>query len=155
MKKCKIQQRRNRPRRQYNQEAKDKKIIRAHGVSCHSLPALARGVELDWVDVHLVRVNPQGSHMDTADSKTWNAQSNVSHVPAVMEQIALMHKKGRGVIGMKIMGEGDFTKPEDREKSIRFAMQSGLLDCVTIGFKRPAEIDEAIQRMNSALAEMV
>ena len=136
------------------QEAKDKKIIRAHGVSCHSLPALARGVELDWVDVHLVRVNPQGSHMDTADSKTWNAQSNVSHVPAVMEQIALMRKKGRGVIGMKIMGEGDFTKPEDREKSIRLAMQGKLLDCVTIGFKSPAEIDEAIQRMNSALADM-
>jgi predicted aldo/keto reductase-like oxidoreductase len=137
------------------QEAKDKKIIRAHGVSCHSLGALKRAVELDWVDVHLVRVNPQGAHMDTADAKTWNAQSNVSHVPAVMEQIALMRKKGRGVIGMKIMGEGDFTKPEDREKSIRFAMQGGLLDCVTIGFKSPAEIDEAIQRMNSALAETV
>lgn len=135
------------------QEAKDKKIIRAHGVSCHSLPALARGVELDWVDVHLVRVNPQGSHMDTADTQAWNAQSNVSHVPPVMEQIALMRKKGRGVIGMKIMGEGDFTNPEDREKSIRFAMQPGLLDSVTIGFKSPAEIDEAIQRINSALAE--
>jgi len=137
------------------QEAKDKKIIRAHGVSCHSLAALKRAVELDWVDVHLVRVNPQGAHMDTADAKTWNAQSNASHVPAVMEQVALMRKKGRGVIGMKIMGEGDFTKPEDREKSIRFAMQGGLLDCVTIGFKSPAEIDEAIQRMNSALAETV
>jgi predicted aldo/keto reductase-like oxidoreductase len=136
------------------QEAKDKKIIRAHGVSCHSLPALARGVELDWVDVHLVRVNPQGSHMDTADSRTWNAVSNASHVAPVMEQIGLMHKKGRGVIGMKIMGEGDFTKPEDREKSIRFAMQSGLVDAVTIGFKSPAEIDEAIQRINSALAEV-
>ncbi|HQI29057.1 MAG TPA: aldo/keto reductase, partial [Sedimentisphaerales bacterium] len=39
-------------------EAKDKKMILAHGVSCHSLPALKRSVELDWVDVHLVRVNP-------------------------------------------------------------------------------------------------
>ena len=136
------------------QEAKDKKIIRAHGVSSHSLPALARGVELDWVDVHLVRVNPQGSHMDTADSKTWNAVSNQTHVQPVMEQIALMHKKGRGVIGMKIMGEGDFKTPEDREKSIRFVMQSGLIDAVTIGFKSTAEIDEAIQRINSALASV-
>ena len=56
-----------------------------------------------------------------------------------------MREKGRGVIGMKIMGEGRFTSPEDREKSIRFAMQPGLLDCVTIGFKNTAEIDEAIQ----------
>ncbi len=136
------------------QEAKEKKIIRAHGVSCHSLPALARGVELDWVDVHLVRVNPQGALMDTADAKSWNAESNASHVAPVMEQIKRMHEKGRGVIGMKIIGEGRFTKPEDREKSIRFAMQSGLIDAVTIGFKSTAEIDEAIQRINSALVEM-
>jgi len=135
------------------QEAKDKKIIRAHGVSCHSLPALTRAAELDWVDVNLVRVNPQGVLVDTAQSKSWNAESNAAHVPPVVEQIKRMRDKGHGIIGMKIMGEGRFTKPEDREESIRFAMQPGLLDCVTIGFKSPEEIDEAIKRMNSALAE--
>lgn len=135
------------------QEAKDKKIILSHGVSCHSLPALKRAVELDWVDVHLVRVNPQGVMMDTP-AMTWNAESNETHVSPVIEQIKLMREKGRGIIGMKIIGEGRFTKPEDREKSIRFAMQSGLLDCVTIGFKSAAEVDEAIQRMNSALADV-
>jgi len=134
------------------QEAKDKKIILSHGVSCHSLPALKRAVELDWVDVHLVRVNPQGVLMDTAAS-TWNAQSDETHVPPVMEQLKLMRAKGRGIIGMKIIGEGRFTNPEDREKSIRLAMQPGLLDCITIGFKSTAEIDEAIQRMNAALAD--
>jgi len=134
------------------QEAKDKKIILSHGVSCHSLPALKRAVELDWVDIHLVRVNPQGVMMDTADTQSWNAESDASHVPPVMEQIKLMRQKGRAVIGMKIMGEGRFTSPEDREKSIRLAMQPGLLDCVTIGFKNAAEVDEAIQRINSALA---
>jgi predicted aldo/keto reductase-like oxidoreductase len=136
------------------QEAKDKKIILSHGVSCHSLPALKRSVELDWVDIHLVRVNPKGVMMDTPRSDSWNAESNETHVPPVMEQIKLMREKGRAVIGMKIMGEGRFTSPEDREKSIRFAMQPGLLDCVTIGFKNTAEVDEAIQRINSALAEM-
>jgi len=136
------------------QEAKDKKIILSHGVSCHSLPALKRAVELDWVDVHLVRVNPQGILMDTPQSESWNAESNESQVPPVVEQIKLMRQKGRGIIGMKIIGEGRLTKPEDREKSIRFAMQPGLLDCVTIGFKSTAEIDEAIQRINSALAEV-
>ena len=136
------------------QEAKDKKMILCHGVSCHSLPALKRAVELDWVDVHLVRVNPLGVMMDTADTQSWNAESDASHVPPVMEQIKLMRQKGRAVIGMKIMGEGRFTKPEDREKSIRLAMQPGLLDCVTIGFKNSAEIDEAIQRINNALADV-
>ncbi len=134
------------------EEAKQKKIIRAHGISCHSLPASARAAQLDWVDVNLVRINPQGAHMDTP-AESWNAKSNASHVPAMMEQIKIMRKKRHGIIGMKIIGNGDFKKPEDREKSIRFAMKCGLLDAVVIGFKSPAEIDEAIKNMNSALAE--
>ena len=55
---------------------------------------------------------------------------------------------------MKILGEGNFTEPEDREKSIRFTLQAGLVDAVVIGFKNAAEIDEAIMRINSALAEV-
>ncbi len=134
------------------EEAKEKKIIRAHGASFHSIPALARSAQLDWVDVHLVRINPQGSHMDTP-AEHWNAKSDVSHVPAVMQQMKIMREKRHGVIGMKIMGEGDFTNPEDREKTIRFAMQGGLLDVIVIGFKSTAEIAEAIERINRALAE--
>jgi len=133
------------------EEAKDKQIIRAHGVSCHSLPALSRAAQLDWVDVHLVRINPQGAHIDTPVER-WNAKSDASHVPAVMEQIRAMHRKHHGIIGMKIIGNGDFTDPADREKSIRFAMQCGLLDAIVIGFKSTAEVDEAIRRINSALA---
>jgi len=133
------------------QEAKDKQIIRAHGVSCHTLPALKRAVLLDWVDVHLVRVNPQGVMMDTAD-ESWNARSDTSDVPAVMEQLKLMREKKRGVIGMKLIGEGRFVDPEEREKAIRFVMQSDVTDAVVIGFKSEAEIDEAIARINSALA---
>lgn len=133
-------------------EAKDKQIIRAHGVSCHSLPALTLAAQLDWVDVNLVRINPQGAHIDTP-AQTWNAKSNASHLPPVMEQIKIMRQQGHGIIGMKIIGNGDFTQPEDREKSIRFAMRCGLPHAVVIGFKSNAEIDEAIERMNRVLAE--
>ncbi len=135
------------------EEAKEKKIIRAHGVSCHSITALARAAELDWVDVNLVRINPQGSHIDTP-AENWDAKSDATHVPAVMEQLKLMRKKQHGTIGMKIMGEGDFTKPQDREKSIRLAVQCGLLDAFVIGFKSPEEIDEAINCINSAFADI-
>jgi len=134
------------------EEAKDKKIIRAHGVSCHSLPALTKAAQLDWVDVNLVRVNPQGAHIDTPD-ESQRAKSDNSHLPAVLEQVKVMRKNRHGIIGMKIIGNGDFTDPGDREKSIRFAMQLGLLDAVVIGFKSTGEIDEAISRINSALAE--
>ena len=135
------------------EEAKAKKIIRAHGVSCHSLPALAKAAQLDWVDVNLVRINPQGAHVDTP-AESWDAQSDVSNVPAVLEQLAAMRKKGHGIIGMKLIGDGDFTNPQDREKSIRFAMRPGLLDAAVIGFKSADEIDEAIRRINLALAEI-
>jgi predicted aldo/keto reductase-like oxidoreductase len=135
------------------EEAKDKKIILTHGVSCHSLTALTTAAKLDWVDVNLVRINPQGAHIDTP-AETWNATSDKSHLPPVLKQIKVMRQNNHGVIGMKIVGEGDFTEPEDREKSIRFTMQSGLTDAVVIGFKSPAEIDEAIKRINSALVEI-
>jgi len=134
------------------EEAKAKKIILSHGVSCHSLPALTNAAQLDWVDVNLVRINPQGTQIDTP-VVNWNVKSNASHLPAVLEQIKVMRQNRHGVIGMKIIGEGKFTKPEDREKSIRFTMQSDLVDAIVIGFKSTTEIDEAILNINRALAE--
>lgn len=134
------------------EEAKARNIIRAHGVSCHTLPALTKAARLDWVDVNLVRINPQGAHLDTP-VESWDAESDVSHLPAVLEQIKVMRQNRHGIIGMKILGEGNFTKSEDREESIRFTMQSGLVDAVVIGFKSAAEIDEAILRINRALAQ--
>ena len=135
------------------EEAKSRKLIRAHGVSCHSLSALTRAAELDWVDVNLVRVNPQGVNIDAPNAGR-RVRSDSSHVPLVLRQIKLMRQNQHGVIGMKILGEGNFTEPEDREKSIRFTMQADLVDAVVIGFKNTAEIDEAITRINSALAEI-
>ena len=132
-------------------KAKAKGIIRSHGVSCHSLPALAKAAQLDWVDVNLVRINPQGVDVD-APGEEWNADSDASHVPAVLEQLAVMRARGHGIIGMKLIGDGDFTRIEDREKSIRFAMQPGRVDAAVIGFKSTQEIDEAIMLINRALA---
>ena len=98
-----------------------------------------------------MRVNPQGAHIDGANEAVWD---NQTHEPApVLSELKIMRAKGHGVIAMKIIGNGDFTKPEDREKSIRFAMSRPELDAVVIGFKSTAEIDEAIRRMNQALAE--
>jgi hypothetical protein len=131
--------------------AKIKNIIRSHGVSCHSLPALAKAARLDWVDVNLVRINPQGVAMD-APGEEWKEDSDASHVPAVLEQLAVMRARGHGIIGMKLIGDGEFTRFEDRERSIRFAMQPGRVDAAVIGFKSLHEIDEAIMLINRALA---
>lgn len=133
-------------------EAKDKKWIRAKGVSCHTLPALKAAVTSGWPEVHLVRVNPQGKFMDGPDIR-WDGQSS-TEVPPVMEQIKVMHDKGRGVIGMKLIGNGEFTDPADREKAARFAMACKDIDAVVIGFTSEQQIDEAIERINRALAEV-
>jgi aryl-alcohol dehydrogenase-like predicted oxidoreductase len=132
-------------------DAREKKWIRAKGVSCHSLPALRTAIATNWTEVHLVRVNPQGKHIDGMEEDVWNLSDH--DVTPVLAELKTMRARGRGIIGMKIIGNGDFVKPEDRERSIRFAMARPELDAVVIGFKSAVEIDEAIKRMNQGLAE--
>jgi len=130
-------------------EAKQKKKILAKGVSCHSLPALQMAAKSDWVEVNLVRINPQAKHID-GQSPKWNEPG--TDLGPVLKEIQTMDANHHGVIGMKIIGNGDFTNAEDREKSIRYAMSRPELDGIVIGFKSTAEIDEAIERINRALA---
>jgi hypothetical protein len=134
-------------------EAKGKGWIRSKGVSCHSLPALRAARATPWAEVHLVRINPQGWRMDGPEQAWWPAKDYKHDIAPVMSEIKAMRAKGRGIIGMKIIGDGAFVDAADREKSIRFAMSLPALDAVVIGFKNRAEVDEAIQRMDRALAE--
>lgn len=133
-------------------EAQSKRQILSKGVSCHALPALKVAAEADWVQVNLVRINPQARHIDGPTPK-WDAQG--VEIEPVLEQIRVMDRNGHGVIGMKIIGNGDFKDPTERERSIRFVMSLPEVDAITIGFKCRQEIDEAIERMNRALAELV
>ena len=130
-------------------EAQQKGKIKAKGVSCHSLPALRIAAESKWVQVNLVRVNPQAKHID-GETPKWDAPGNA--IEPVISLIKKMHANGHGIIGMKLIGNGDFTNPDDREKSIRYAMAQKEIDAVVVGCKSPAEVDEAITRINNALA---
>lgn len=129
-------------------EAKAKKTILAHGVSTHGLPALGTVLGNKWVDVSLLRTNHAGVHMDTPDISDPDIIGDVKQVVAHTRKI---HAQGTGVIGMKLIGEGRFTKPEEREASIRFVLGLGSVDAITIGYKSTAEVDEAIERVNRAL----
>lgn len=131
-------------------QAKEKKWIRAKGVSCHTLGALRAAVDSDWTEAHLVRINPQGRYMDSARS-VWG--SGTVAVNPVMEQIRAMSAKGHGVIGMKIFGNGDFKNPLDRERSIRFAMAKPEINAIVIGFTAPEQIDETVRKMTAILNE--
>jgi hypothetical protein len=129
-------------------EAKARKTILAHGVSTHGLPALGTVLGNKWVDVSLLRTNHAGVHMDTPDVGDPDIIGDVQQVVAHTRKI---HAQGTGVVGMKLIGEGRFTKPEEREASIRFVMGLGSVDAITIGFKSTAEVDEAIERVDRAL----
>jgi hypothetical protein len=135
-------------------EAKERKWIRAKGVSCHSLPALRTAGASDFNEVHLVRVNPQGRRLDSEAQEVWPDGDPTHDVTPVMAEIKKLHAKGRGVIGMKIIGDGAFVNPADRDKSIRFAMACKDIDAIVIGFTKKEHIDDAIERMNRALKEV-
>jgi predicted aldo/keto reductase-like oxidoreductase len=130
-------------------EAQHKGWIRAKGCSCHGLTALREAAQSDWMEVQLARINPQGRHVD-GDHPT-NPHFPEGKVAEAMKEIKAMHAKGRGIIGMKLVGEGAFVDPADREKAMEYAMTCGFVDAVVIGFKSTAEVDEAVERMNRAL----
>ena len=130
-------------------KARDQGKVRSVGVSCHSLDALEPAATSDWVQVNLVRVNPQARHTDRRKGAGKKAPS--PGIEPVMKEIEVMKKNGHGVIGMKLVGNGDFKDPADREKAMRFVMSKPQIDAVTIGFKSAEEIDESILRMNNAL----
>jgi len=129
-------------------EAKQKKIVLAHGASVHGLLPLRAFPGNSWLDVALLRINHNGTRMDTLQTRDTDDLGNVDEVAAHAKKI---HAQGTGVLGMKLVGEGRFTRPEDRDAALRFAMGSGAVDAVTIGYKSTAEIDEAVERMNRVL----
>ncbi len=130
-------------------EFKEKKTILAHGASCHGLlPLRAFPENTNWLDVALLRVNHQGTRMDTLKQVDTDDLGDVNEV---VGHIKAIRAKGTGVIGMKIMGEGQFRTPEQRDASVKFVMNLGTVDAVTIGYKSTAEIDEAVERINAHL----
>ncbi len=127
-------------------EAKQKKILLAHGASCHGLLPLRDFPGQKWLDVALLRVNHDGTMMDNI-----KGDSNAGDVPEVVGHIAKVHGQGTGVIGMKIMGEGKFLTPERRDASVKYVIGLKTVTAMTVGYKTTGEIDEAIERINTHL----
>ncbi|MCL4851975.1 MAG: aldo/keto reductase, partial [Bryobacteraceae bacterium] len=130
------------------QEAEVRKAVVAHGASVHGLPALRRFPGNQWLQVALFRTNHNGTKMDAEDYNT----SGPGDVTEVLSHVTKVGKEDIGVIGMKLIGEGAFTSREDRQKAMRFAFRRAGVQSVTVGYKNTAEIDEAIENLNLALA---
>ena len=129
------------------QEAQVKKMVVGRGASVHGLPALRQVPDNKWLEVAMIRVNHIGTAMDAEDYNTrglGNVNEVVSHVKGARQQ-------GMGVISMKLVGEGKFNR-QDRQAAMRFAFKNAGVDAVTVGYKNNAEVDEAIENLNLALA---
>jgi 1-deoxyxylulose-5-phosphate synthase len=116
-------------------EAKEKGTIRSHGVSCHSIGALRTAAKSPWVEIDLVRLNPVGAYMDAQPA-------------TVISVIKEMRAQGKGIVGMKILGQGAMRSRQD--DAIRFALGSGVLDAFTIGAENTNEQGDLIRRIAAA-----
>jgi predicted aldo/keto reductase-like oxidoreductase len=116
-------------------EAREKGIVRTHGTSCHTLEALKAAAASDWVQVDLARINPAGVAMDAKPEIV---------IPVLRE----MKAKGKGVIGMKILGAGRLRDRAD--ECLQFALSLDCVDCFTIGAESRAELEDLQRKIPAA-----
>ncbi len=118
-------------------EAREKGVVRTYGASIHSTEAFRAAVQSPWLRVALVRVNPIGVRMD-------------SDPATVIAGIRELKAAGKGVIGMKILGEGAMADRLDQ--ALRHAVSLDCLDCFTIGAANREELGQLIKGVSAASA---
>jgi predicted aldo/keto reductase-like oxidoreductase len=120
---------------------KSKGIIRAHGVSVHTIEAMKAGLASDWVDVMHVRINPYGIAMDLPEP---------ADVVSVIHQL---HNSGKGLIGMKLIGDGKYSGDgEKMDNALRFVLGLKSVDMIIVGFENSDQIDDYALRMKGVLS---
>lgn len=115
--------------------AREDGIVKAHGVSCHTLRALKTAAETDWVQVDLARFNPAGVAMD-------------ADMPTVRAVLKDMKSKGKGIIGMKVLGAGRLRNRVD--ECLQFQLGSECIDCFTIGQESVEQFNDLQKRIPAA-----
>jgi aryl-alcohol dehydrogenase-like predicted oxidoreductase len=114
---------------------KEKGHVRALGVSCHSLEALQAAAREPWVGSVHARINPFGMSMDGPPEK-------------VVPVLKAIHAAGKGVVGMKIMGEGRLRNDDERrDGSVKYALTLGCVDVLNVGCETVAEVDDLAARV--------
>ena len=132
----------NRGSMDYLIKAKEEGIIRTHGTSCHGMDPLNTAVKNPFVEVDLARINPEGLIMD--DKKPDEVASRLEE----------MHNAGKGVVGMKIFGEGKMKEAERRDASLRFVLSLGTVDAFIIGFESTDQVDNVLAAVEKAIASL-
>lgn len=116
-------------------EAKEEGIIRAHGISCHSIGALQTAADEPWVEVDLARYNPGGVAMD-------------ADVPTVKNVLTRMKNNGKAIINMKVYGAGRLIDKKD--ECLEFHTGSGLMNHFTLGIESYEQLKDIQKRLPEA-----
>ena len=109
--------------------------IRALGVSCHSIAALEAAAAEPWGESVHTRINPCGMSMDGPPE-------------TVVPVLKKLHAAGKGVIGMKIIGEGRLRNDDARrDESVKYVLGLGCVHILNVGFESVDEIDDFAARV--------
>lgn len=116
-------------------EAKEAGIIRAHGISCHSIGALEAAADSPWVEVDLARYNPGGVSMD-------------ADIDRVQKVLTRMKDNGKAIIGMKVYGAGKLTHKKD--ECLQFHTAARFIDGFTLGIENIEQLRDVQKRLPEA-----
>lgn len=122
-------------------EAQSKGLIKKVGFSAHDFGALESGVNHEWPDVVLARINNKKIRMDGEPEK-------------IMSLLEIAGSKGKGVLGMKIFGCGGMVNDEERISSLNYVVQSKKVHAMTIGFEDPSQVHDAVDRLMGILQQV-
>jgi aryl-alcohol dehydrogenase-like predicted oxidoreductase len=113
-------------------ELKQAGKVKAVGISCHSLDAMRVAAKSPWLDVCVCRINYAGARMDAP-------------VEEVLPVLAELKANGKGVIGMKILGEGQLRDKAD--EALRFTLMKDAVHAFTIGVESRDELKDLLVRI--------
>lgn len=119
-------------------DAKERGLVRAVGISSHRLDGIQTAAAEPWLDVMLVTLNYASVRMSTAQEEV---------VPVLRKACAC----GKGIYAMKVLGCGRLTS--DPEKAIKYILSLGCVHAMTIGhtentqLSRNVEIIERLKRV--------
>ena len=69
--------------------------------------------------------------------------------------IQKLHDAGKGVIGMKLVGNGKLRNDSKKiDNSLRFVLGLKSVDMMIVGFEAKEQIDNYLERMKSALIDL-
>lgn len=123
------------------EKCKEQGLIRGHGISCHHVGAIQSGAECPWVDAMHIRLNTTGARMDGTFEENVQAAQKAKN-------------NGKGIICMKLVGEGTMKELDERQRSIEAVVRSQVVDVYIVGFEENWQVDELILNVENSLKVM-